>query len=345
MRSKLSRLYRAVENKLVDASTNRVMRGLAILITLVDLRREATAVVWGRFYSRTNEARAELTAFRRDVHRVEKGLVMRPRRLPFGKEYIPALVDTLARLKGAGSIPAEDEGWAHDVLAMYFAVSENVTEGWFQRARARFVEAPRDGDGVTFAPAPRATATRSSVSLQDLRNLSERRRSVRWFEQNSVNPDLVDQALQIAALAPSACNRQNVRFHMVYGTKKTKSVLTTVGGTRGFADQVPAVAVVIGRLAGYRYGFDRHAIFVDGGLASMGFLYGLETVGLSSCCINWPDVGSRYDAIRRIVDMREDEQVIMLIAVGTADPSGLVPSSRKRGLREFRTQDAGGTEE
>lgn len=337
MKTALARLYRSVEAFLVDHSNNRVLRSLAVLLTLVDLRREATSVVWGRYYSRRGEHRAALTSLRRDVHRVEKGLVMRPRRVPFGKDYVPGLITSLGSLTAQDAVPAADLDWARDVLQTYFDVTAGVDEPWLAEARDRYDALGLTGRLPVLVPGPRSQHTVSPVAFDDLERLALRRRSVRWFEQSDVDPELVDEALRIAGQAPSACNRQNIRFHMVYGASKTSKVLGTVGGTRGFGHQVPAVAVLIGRLAGYRYGFDRHAIYIDGGLASMGFLFGLETLGLSSCCINWPDVGSRYAAIKKLIPLQEDEQVLMLIAIGKADPEGLIPSSQKRALGQFRT--------
>jgi nitroreductase len=337
MKSVLARFYRSVEAFLVDHSNSPVVRFFAVLLTLVDLRREATSVVWGRYHSRQGEDRAALTSLRRDVHRVEKGLVMRPRRVPFGKDYVPGLVASLRTLTAADLVPEADLAWANDVLKTYFEVTAGVQEPWLEEARSDYKALVRADRLPVLVPGPRSQSAISTVTFDELEQLAQQRRSVRWFEQTEVDPQLVDQALKIAGQAPSACNRQNIRFHMVYGTSETKRILSTVGGTRGFGDQVPAVAILIGRLAGYRYGFDRHAIFIDGGLASMGFLFGLETLGLSSCCINWPDVGSRYAAIKKLIQLEDDEQVLMLIAIGKADPEGLIPSSHKRALDQFRT--------
>ena len=45
-----------------------------------------------------------------------------------------------------------------------------------------------------------------------LRELAERRRSVRWFADRPVPHDLIDKALEVGLQAPSACNRQPFAF-------------------------------------------------------------------------------------------------------------------------------------
>ncbi|WP_457010828.1 nitroreductase family protein [Geodermatophilus sp. SYSU D00965] len=283
-------------------------------------------------------AHAQVTELRRGIHRIEKGLIMQPRRIPFGRAIVPEVVDRLRRLDAGGVLPVEDRAWAIGVLVEYFKVHAEVDEPWLHAARSCFRVGDDQTGQVQLAPAPRSSYARSSVTLDELRGLARRRRSVRWFSPQLVEPAVVDAALDVAREAPSACNRQNVRFHLIYGCDATEPVLATAGGTRGFSHQVPCVAVVIGSLAGYRHAFDRHAIFVDGGLASMGLLLALESQGLSSCCINWPDQSSRYRDLQRYVPLGRDEQVIMLIAIGYADQEGLIPSSHKRSLEVLRSR-------
>ncbi|WP_199253941.1 nitroreductase family protein [Mycolicibacterium mengxianglii] len=338
MRSILRNSYRSTERFFIKRANIGAFRFVATQMAARDLRREAAAVVWGQYFSLHGDDRAELTAIRRDVHRIEKGLVMRPRRVPFGKDYVPALVESIARQIDRDALPPEDLAWANDVLSCYFDVTSEVSDDWVAAARTGFKALRINALGQGLVPAPRSQAPESDVSIDALEYLAIRRRSVRWFKPDPVDREAVDRALRVAGQSPSACNRQNIRFHLLFGPEHTEPVLQTVGGTRGFASQVPAAAVVIGRLAGYRHTFDRHAIYVDGGLASMSFLFALETLGLSSCCINWPDVASRYDAIRKHVALAPDEQVVMLIAFGHADPDGLVPSSHKRGIAYLRTR-------
>lgn len=340
MKRRLGKIFRAIEAFVLDRSEQRLFASAAILLTFLDLRREAAAVVAGRRMSRNGDLRGSLTALRRDVHRLEKGIIMRPRRIPFGKDYVPGAVASFAKLDATSSIPAEDREWAVDVLSQYFEITGAAGDPWLTEARRHFERLGVGNPLPAQVPYARSVSPEASVTIEQLEMLSRRRRSVRWFADVEVDPTAVDRALMVAGQAPSACNRQNVRFHLVYGTEDSAKVLGTVGGTRGFAHQVPAVAVVIGRLAGYRHAFDRHAIFIDGGLASMSLLYALETQGLSSCCINWPDVGAQYSKIRKLVPLESDEQVLMLVAIGTASADGMIPFSSKRGISTLRT---GGT--
>lgn len=335
--NRISSVVRRFERRLVVAwGHSRVGQLLLLPAAAFDMRREVTAVVAGRASNLSGHHRAELVSLRRNIHRLEKGIIMRPRRLGFGQAYLGEVLTSAAKLDGLGQLPLADRNWAFDVLAEYFKVNATVDAPWLLEQRAAFEALAPDYSAGSQFPFPRISSPKVDIEYDQLATLATSRRSVRWFLDKPVEPADIDRALDIALQSPSACNRQSFRFHMIHGVDQAEKVLNTAAGTRGFSHQVPSVAVVIGRLNGYEFAFDRHAIYIDAGLASMSFLFGLEVQGLSSCCINWPDKADQNRALGRLISIEKDEQVIMLIAIGHADPHGLVPSSSKRTLGDVR---------
>lgn len=300
------------------------------------MRREFAAVTAGRASNISGHHRSRLVSLRRNIHRLEKGIIMRPRRLGFGESYLAGILRSIAKLESAGELPLGDRNWAFDVLAEYFKINLAVTAPWLLEQRAVFEALASDYAAGPQFPYARRASPAVEIEYDQLATLATSRRSVRWFQDKPVDPRTIDRALEIALQSPSACNRQSFRFHVIHGLEQTEKVLNTAAGTKGFSHQVPSVAVVIGRLDGYEFAFDRHAIYVDAGLASMSFLFGLEVQGLSSCCINWPDKADQYRSLGKLINLDKEEQVIMLIAIGHADPDGLIPFSSKRGLGQVR---------
>jgi len=137
-------------------------------------------------------------------------------------------------------------------------------------------------------------------------------------------------------LSPSACNRQPFEFRVFDDPGWVRKVANSPYGTSGYADNIPVMIVVVGQLRCYSEERDRHLIYIDGALASMSLLYALEVQGLSSCCINWPDVEERERELAGLMNLDPDERGIMLIAAGYPDPEGMVASSRKKPLDAIR---------
>lgn len=300
-------------------------------------RREQLAVLQGRcrYYRRSRREGGNVYRLRRNVHRLEKGLIMRPRRPSFAADYIEETVQLFHLLADRSPAPNADLQWAGDVLTQYFASVQPTPA--IERARSSFLA--RCGDRVpgTCLPRERGTYQAAAVRFDDLLELARRRRSVRWYARRDVPRSLLDQAVQVAALSPSACNRQPYRFVIFDRAEDAAAVGSVAGGTAGFSANFNCLVVVVAELDAYADERDRHLIYIDSALACMSFMLALETVGLSSCPINWPDVEDREARIRQLLELRPDERVIMLVSVGYADPAGGVPASAKRDLDLIRS--------
>lgn len=299
---------------------------------------EARAVVSGQIDNIENRMSGERVNYflRRGIHRLEKGLIMPDRRAVFGTDYIADLAEAYARAAASGGDPAELE-WAHDVLSEYFAVVGDHPE--IRRAHVTFRAAAAPGPCAEGPTKPYLQDRDGPVPVTPdaFHDLARRRRSVRFYDGRRVPRDLLDRAIGIAALSPSACNRQPFEFRIFDTIESAGKVSRLAGGTAGFSDQIPCLVVIVGRLRAYSYTRDRHAIYVDGGLAAMSLMYALETLGLASCPINWPDVRERELAMARTLNLRPDERVVMLISVGYPRADAMVAASRKLSLDVLRS--------
>lgn len=302
-------------------------------------RREHYTVMQGmvNYEKKLNNKKNNIYKLRRNIHRLEKGLIMMPRRSTFAKGYILETVEAFKDLCGLLDEGNDDLKWANDVLERYFSVVENVSE--IKIARDIYVSIPEtlncQGSSNFKIPYHRDMST-VIPTYEDFYNLCLRRRSVRWYLPKPVPRTLVDNAIIAASQAPSACNRQPFRFKVIDDPKLLSKVSSLPGGTAGFSHNFQMIIVVIGDLSAYFDERDRHVIYIDGSLATMNLLMALETQGLSSCVINWPDVEVREAKITKTLNLPEYEKVLMLVSVGWPDPNGLVPYSQKKSLKELR---------
>ena len=287
-----------------------------------------------RFSQGANTSTVTSSFIRRSIHRIEKGLISRPRRDVFAVDYIGETVDALATMSTSSQYRRSEEfQWAAQVLSEYFSVCHGHAN--IETSRLKF---ERLTDGVAFTEASRARFrrpyTRDSSSFKGdflhLLELARHRRSVRWFLPDRVPRQDIYRAMEVATLSPSACNRQPFTFRIFDEEPYLSKAAALPPGTRGFEHQFPCIVAVVGQQRYYADERDRHLIYIDGSLASMSFILALETLGLSSCCINWPDIEERELAAERELKLEPDERIVMFIAVGYADPKGLIPYSEKR---------------
>ncbi len=291
--------------------------------------REHRAVLLGRLhFAQRMRSKGENDAFlRRNVHRLEKGLIMRPRRSTFAEDYIGPTVRCYADATRAGVVNGQQR-WANDVLTDYFSAVGSTPR--IDSAKRAFTSTENPDQTNRCVPYPHSQLPDCPVSYDELMVLFHRRRSVRWYQDKPVSNELIEQAVSAAALAPSACNRQPFRFYVSNGKEKAAEVAKCAGGTAGFHDNLPCVIAVVGDLGCYPEARDRHVVYIDGSLAAMQLMLALESLGLSSCSINWPDVEERERQLAKILGLAYQERTVMLLAVGYADPTGGIPYSDKK---------------
>lgn len=308
--------------------------------------REQKAILSGRYRHlcqlRKTSADGAVYTLRRNTHRIEKGLIMRPRRDVFAREYILQTCQIFSELSGNPASRAEQAdliAWSKSVLGEFFQVTKE--EGPLATAKKVYEEAvSTTASQIESVEKPRKPYHRdldgNHISIAELKHLAIQRRSCRWFLPTPVPREKIDQALEIGTLAPSACNRQPYQFLFYDDLDLVQQVAKLPGGTTGFADNFPCMCVIVGELSAFPHDRDRHIPYIDASLAAMGFLFALEIQGISSCCINWPDVEFRERNLADLLGLRDDQRAIMLIALGYPDPEGMVPFSQKKSINEVR---------
>lgn len=273
---------------------------------------------------------------RRNTHRIEKGLLLRPRKNLFALSYIVDTVECFKRC--AESVycdgRVDDLSWSHDVISKYFKIAGD--HALVKKARNIF-------DSVSFRSFDRGSRVpyhrikKSTVTFEDFVKLSQQRRSVRWFLQKPVSRELIDKAVEMAAQAPCACNRQPFFFRFFDDPEIVAQLALLPMGTSGFHHNIPVICAVIGDLSAYFFERERHGIYVDASLAVMSFMYALETLGLSSCALDWPDFAPLERKAEKLLKLKKYNRIIMFIALGYPDSEGLVAFSQKKCLDQLRS--------
>jgi len=310
-------------------SSNGFLSSVYYCLISREFDREHRAVLLGRLqFARLMQGKGENNAFlRRNVHRLEKGLIMRPRRSTFAEDYIGPTVRCFADATRGGVMTGQQR-WANDVLTDYFSAVQSTPR--IDSARREFSGTQRDDDLSRCVPYPHSDLPECPVSYDELMVLFRRRRSVRWYQDKPVSNELIEQAVRAATLAPSACNRQPFRFYVSNDAAKAADIAQCAGGTGGFHDNLPCVIAVVGDLGSYPEARDRHVIYIDGSLAAMQLMLAFESLGLSTCPINWPDIEEAERQLAKKLGLAYHERTVMLLAVGYADPTGGIPYSDKK---------------
>jgi len=249
-------------------------------------------------------------------HAIEKGLSLDKRRVGFGKEKSNNLVELLSKYSELG-FPRSSSCFinAVSVLSEYLTFQkENGVAGI--EYLEDFLKAS-ETDKTVFGGT--ITLTRSGL-IQDAKgdfiSMSNSRHSIRAFSNMPVDMETVRKALELAQRSPSVCNRQTSRVHVVVQKSLIEKILKIQGGANGFQDSVDKLIIVTSCLKGFRGSGERNQPFVDGGIYSMNLLLALHYYGLGACTLNWDKSRKQDQRLRSIMDIPDDENVILMIAIG-----------------------------
>lgn len=166
----------------------------------------------------------------------------------------------------------------------------------------------------------------SAVGSVDL-DFFTTRRSVRHFAAGAVAQEDLEFAVRAAQSSPAVCNRQFCRVYVTQDPDAIRDALAIQGGARGFAENVPCVAVVTASLRNFWGPGERMQAWTDGGMFLMSFLLGLHVRRLGTVCLNWskgPDIDRRF---RERFDLEPGDVIIACVAIGHLNDVTTVASS------------------
>jgi nitroreductase len=338
----IRKTYNAVNRGILNVGGfSRISATIYAAFGFLTFNREQYATLAGRraYYRNLTRDRASHVELRRNVHRLEKALLMQPRRDIFARDYIEETVEfyehALNRPDSIVNLDTGEMGWATDVLTTYFT-AVTADDAGVTRARERFAALPHHESSGDVRPYPQSEIVRTDITYDQMLHLAQSRRSIRWFQDAPVPRADIDKALAVGRQSPSACNRLPYEFLVFDDPDQVRTIASLPFGAAGYSHQIPTVIVIKGDLSNYFSPRDRHVPYIDASLAAMGFIYALETLGLSASIINWPDFEPLEAKIAKTLGMKPHERVIMLMAVGYAQPDALVAYSKKKSLDTIR---------
>ncbi|WP_054132771.1 nitroreductase family protein [Novosphingobium sp. AAP1] len=299
-----------------------------------DFRIDRHHMNWKRSGSDYWRLSSELIFF---YHKLEKGMCLPPTtRRFFGEAALDQTIALMHEWQAIGldtNLPVYRA--TQSVLRAYRhnAVPLASQPAVHDRLVAKIDPLIMDGAGEEYVTPIRPPAIPDSA-FASLKGLAQSRRSTRDFDITPVDFKIVEQAVEIAQLAPSACNRQPWHLHFYDKPDDIARMLKLQNGNTGFGQTIPLLALVTADLGAFFDSSERIEPALDGGLFLMSFLLALEAQGLASCCLNFC-VGPKTDKMaHRIGNIPEQEKILTFLAIGHRRDGAITPLSPRRPISD-----------
>lgn len=279
-------------------------------------------------------------------HKLEKGLVMPGKPRLFGLEPAIAVMDLVDRWERAGFSEYDPiyQGAIETLRCYHNRISHLQLDpkGLIAPRLDQFLQRYAEKLATEHHRTPFRPALPDGINEATLQQafdaLAQVRRSVRSFKPDPVDPSIIERAVQLAQLSPSACNRQPCGVIIVDDMEKRKQLLELQNGNKGFGHLAPHIGVITADERGFFDATERHEPYVDGGLFAMSFILALRSAGVGSCCLNWcvPPVLDRV--AHELLGLHPARRIIMLVAIGRPLDDQLVPRSPRRETENILTR-------
>lgn len=165
------------------------------------------------------------------------------------------------------------------------------------------------------------------------------RHSTRRYSTEGVTDDLVDAAVALAMLSPSACNRQMVRLHIIDDPDRKKLLYKTLHGTGGVDYENCRIGVVTYDSRSLEFYGERNQGYLNSGLFAMTLVYALHWMGIGACLLQFGNTAAEERMLVQQLGLPEFERIAVGISLGHLESSDVVPASVRRTVAEVLRVD------
>ena len=274
-----------------------------------------------------------------DAHIIDKALSLKNPRLGFGKIVIERLIEALKLYKIRNyDLSSNYFAYNFGVAMLYkyleFNEKQNFDVSAFRVSIEKYLPKIENSENYSKRrefTKPELLKSSESIFPEFLKS----RVSLRQFSDKPLDVKKIYSAIELAQNSPSVCNRQSAKIYIIEKKEILDEVLSIQHGNSGFGDQVDKVLLVCSDLSSFFGLQERHQAYIDGGLFAMSLLYSLTYYQIGACTLNWCAEAKRDRYLKALVNIKESEDVLMVIGLGSIPEEINVACSPKKTVEEI----------
>ena len=160
---------------------------------------------------------------------------------------------------------------------------------------ADLLETGRAGVKQIYKPRP--------FDKDEILRFFQTRSSVRDFSNIPISQEEIATAIEFAELTPSACNRQSSIVYAIRNKEKINAFLDLQLGGQGWCENADTLFLITGNMSYFGGQYERHQVYIDGGMYAINFVMGLHLAGIATCFkmfVREPDLQQRVQILCNI---------------------------------------------
>ena len=278
-----------------------------------------------------------------EAHRIEKGLALPETKIFFGEKLFENLTNLINDLLKLSNLNCMEVRKVYNALSTYlnFHIKKKITPNQNQQKifdkvsnLKKLIE--ENSDNLSLESSIKENNFFLKKNL-DLKDYLLNRSSSRIFSDKLINKEIIENIVSIAQKAPSQCNRQSSKAHLIQNKEVIDKILSIQGGANGYSKDILNLFVISNDLSGWQGPQQRNQLYVDGALFSMMLMLGIQSENLVSCSLNLAIKNSDEKKIKALATIPDSQRLIMLVAFGYPKNkyNNIVASSPRKELEEI----------
>ncbi len=250
------------------------------------------------------------------AHGLEKGMGLKNSRKGYGKGKARMLIDVMLSYYRKYDVNTFAYNESLAILKCYFDLmkvqGESITD-LLDAAEPLFISSDFNDYSVGFKDINMADVMRNSKF--DVNYFFSSRHSIRSYSKEEISKDELEKAIELANMAPSACNRQPVHLYFTSTQSKALQFEKMIGGSIGFEGEVPYyICVTVDRL--YFSTEESLQWYVNGGIYLSYLVLALHSQGIGSIILQWRFGTELEDIAKLFLGISASEAIVALVGCG-----------------------------
>lgn len=276
-----------------------------------------------RHYAYTQSKANERLVWERKIlllaHALEKGMSFRNKRKNWGEEKALDLCKLINKYNDKYHYLDFPLGLAVNALNAYQHDNEASKSPVLLNHINNIINDWKSADECIYPSGVTPISQPAPFDQTEINRFFESRRSVRFYNDQPITEEEIRYAIAVASHTPTACNRQTSHVYAFRDKTTIKQILDIQLGDQGWCSGADTLFVVTGNMSYFGGVYERHQVYIDGGLYAMNLVYGLHLQRIGTCYKMFVREPSIMDKFRKTCGIPRNETPIVLIFAGHYD--------------------------
>lgn len=149
----------------------------------------------------------------------------------------------------------------------------------------------------------------------DFESFISSRRSIRMYKKKKVDEEQIEQAVKVANMSPSACNRQPSYVYFSNEDEIVNKIDELITGSSGFKGETPNYIIVTTDRARFMKE-EQFQWYINGGIYLSYLTLALHSLGIGFCIMQWKAFYKTERELKSLLGISAHEAIIAVVGCG-----------------------------